>query len=201
MEQMERENRETRKPRWDRRGPAYPFPTIDRVDRERYKFLFHTEEWLDDVKRSYRRCIDRRGRSDPLASKSMESEEDVELAIRKEARLQCGKDWHRMTVEDRRSYRKIAQDYLWGNRLLDFFGSQTCMARVFELLMACFPSFVVTQCGQCAFKLVIYNHTVALYKRFLTWDPKSLGRPRGIVDVKLYVGPCNTRLDCKVSPL
>ena len=168
---------------------------IDRVDEERYKFLFNTEEWLDDVKRSYRRCVDRQFREDGGETG------DVDVAVRREARLQCGKDWHRMTVKDRRSYRKIAQDYLWGNRLLDFFGSQTCMARVFELLMACFPSFVVTQCGKCAFKLVIYNHTVSLYKRFLLWDPRSLRRPRGTVDVKLYVGPCNARLDCVVAPL
>lgn len=181
-----------RKPVWDRRGPGHPFPVINKLDKGRYKFLFSTDEWLSEVKASYQRCVERDRRGNPY---------DMDTAIKKEARLQCAKDWKRMTIEDCRSYRKIAQDYLLGNELLDFFGSQTCMARIFELLMACFPSFLITQCGSCAFKMIVYNNTLALYKRFLIWHPKKLGKPRGTIDTCLYVGPVNIRLDCKTTSL
>jgi hypothetical protein len=117
------------------------------------------------------------------------------------AREQCGRDWPRMTVEDHRTYGKQMADYLWGNEELDYFGNQSSMARPFIALMRGFPDHVVTQCSDCAFKLVIHNGGVTLHKRFLLWQQRHgriCPKPVKYVDATVHVGLQTTRVDFRV---
>lgn len=150
------------------------FAPLDMADQHNAAFLFATRTWLAELRTSF--------------------------GSRAQAQSQCAKDWPRMQVEDHRSYVRAAQDYVRGNELLDYFGNQSTMAKPFALLFHGFPGMLVTQCGNCAFKMVVHDGGLTLFKRFLLWHHQPAHSPqrRGHVDAAVFVGPDHVRVEFDV---
>ena len=120
-----------------------------------------TAEWLDELKASFH--------------------------TRAAAQEQCARDWPRMNVLDGRSSFHLLWDYMWGNELLDYFGNQSTMARVFDLAMKAtralpgdpHSELFLVQCSHTPFELAIHpsggQALFTLRKRFLIKRVTSSG--------------------------